>query len=477
MVRLSVSSRRSQAVTAALAAVSLVLIPSFGLAQQQESMVSVDAPVIALTNATVIDGTGAEAMTGQTILIRDGRIAAVGSSVDVPDDAEVIDATGHTVIPGLVGMHDHMYFSSAGGYSAQADFTGPRLYLGAGVTTLRTTGSQKPYADINLKSEIDAGNTPGPKIHLTAPYITGEAGGGGMAKVANAEEAKRFVAYWASEGVEWIKGYTSITREQLGAAIEEAHARGVKVTGHLCAVSFEEAVELGIDNLEHGFLTATDFDPNKTPDECPQNSMLTVASTADPGGEVAQQLIATMVESEVSMTSTLAVIEPFVPNRPTKDQRALDAMAPAVRDAYLETRERIDGGQSPFTEDMLKRAGEFELNYHNAGGVLASGVDPTGVGGALPGYGDQRNVELLVEFGFSIPQAIQVGTLNGTKILGVDGETGSIEVGKAADLILLEGDLSSDIMVIRNTVTVFKDGVGYDSARLIEAVEGRVGIN
>ncbi len=476
MARLSFLTTRSVTLCAAISAAFIVVAPVAGLAQEG-SMVSVDAPLVALTNATVIDGTGSDAMTGQTILIRDGRIAAVGGSVDVPDDAEVIDATGHTVIPGLVGMHDHMYFSSAGGYSAQADFTGPRLYLAAGVTTLRTTGSQKPYADINLKADIDAGKTPGPKIHITAPYITGEAGGGDMARVSNAEEAKRFVAYWASEGVEWIKGYTSITREQLGAAIEEAHARGVKVTGHLCAVSFEEAVELGIDNLEHGFLTATDFDPNKTADECPHNSMLTVANTADPSGEAAQRLIATMVENEVSMTSTLAVIEPFVPNRPTKDQRILDAMAPAVRDAYLETREQIDSGHSPFTEDMLRSAGEFELNYHNAGGVLASCVDPTGVGGALPGYGDQRNLELLVEFGFSIPEAIQVGTLNGTKILGVDAETGSIEVGKAADLVLLKGDLSSDIMVLRNTVTVFKDGVGYDSAKLIAAVEGRVGIN
>lgn len=477
MVRLSLRNTRCLTLGAAIAAAFLASTPAVGLAQQQESMVSVDAPVIALTNATVIDGTGADAMTAQTILIRDGRIAAVGGSVEVPDDAEVIDATGHTVIPGLVGMHDHMYFSSAGGYSAQADFTGPRLYLGAGVTTLRTTGSQKPYGDINLKFDIDAGETPGPKIHITAPYITGEAGGGEMAKVSNAEEAKRFVAYWASEGAEWIKGYTAITNEQLGAAIEEAHANGMKVTGHLCAVSFREAVALGIDNLEHGFTTATDFEEGRTPDVCTPNSMLIVARDGDPKGKIAQDVIATMIASGVSMTSTMAVIEPFIANRPTKDERILEAMAPAVRDAYLEVREQIDGGGSPFTLEMLKKSAEFDLEFHRAGGVLASGVDPTGVGGALPGYGDQRNLELLVEFGFSIPEAIRVGTLNGSKILGVDGETGSIEVGKAADLVLLEGDLSSDIMVLRNTVTVFKDGVGYDSAKLFAAVEGRVGIN
>ncbi|MEN8145128.1 MAG: amidohydrolase family protein [Gemmatimonadota bacterium] len=476
MVRLSFFSPRSVTMFAAAAA-SIVLLAPVEIRAQQPSMVSVDAPVVALTNATVIDGTGSAAMTGHTIVIRDGRIEAVGTSVDVPDGAEVIDATGHTVIPGLVGMHDHMYFSSAGGYSAQADFTGPRLYLGSGVTTLRTTGSQKPYADINLKANIDAGNTPGPKIHITAPYITGGSGGGGMARITNAESARRFVAYWASEGAEWIKGYTSIASEQLGAAIEEAHANGLKVTGHLCAVSFREAVALGIDNLEHGFLTATDFEQGRTPDVCNQNSMLTVGNEGDPKGEVAQDVIATMVANDVSMTSTLAVVEPFIANRPTKDERSLSAMAPAVRDAYLETREQIDGGAFPFTLRMLQKSGEFELEFHRAGGVLASGVDPTGVGGALPGYGDQRNLELLVEFGFTIPEAIQVGTLNGATILGEADETGSIEVGKAADLVLLEGDLSSDIAIIRNTVTVFKDGIGYDSARLIEAVQGRVGIN
>src|SRR5687767_14242794 len=172
-------------------------------------------------------------------------------------------------------MHDHLFYTAAGGRAAQMSFTGPRLYLGSGVTTIRTTGGRAPYAEINTKESIDSGRTPGPRVHLTAPYITGGSGGsaGSMAEVSTPEAARRFVAYWGEEGATWIKAYTDIRRAELKAAIEEAHKRGMKVTGHLCSVSFQEAVALGIDNLEHGMLTASDFDASKQQDACPVSLM------------------------------------------------------------------------------------------------------------------------------------------------------------------------------------------------------------
>src|SRR6184192_3096365 len=149
------------------------------LSPQVRQFVSVGDSVVALTNVTVIDGTGAAPKTNQTVVIRNGRIADVGpaSSVRAPAGARVIDLGGHTVIPGLVGMHDHLFYTAAGGRSAQMSFTGPRLYLASGVTTIRTTGGRAPYAEINTKEAIEAGRVPGPRIHLTAPYITGGAGG------------------------------------------------------------------------------------------------------------------------------------------------------------------------------------------------------------------------------------------------------------------------------------------------------------
>ena len=449
------------------------------LAEEVRKYVAVDTAVVALTHVMLLDGTGAAPAADQTVVIRAGRIAEVGPAarVTVPAGAQTMDLSGHTVIPGLVGMHDHLFYTAAGGRAVQMSYTGPRLYLASGVTTIRTAGSRSTYAEINLKDAIGRGLVPGPRIHLTAPYITGAPGGGSMDVVTSPEEARRFVAYWASEGATWIKAYTDIRRAELGAAIKEAHKRGLKVTGHLCSVSFREAVALGIDNLEHGMLTASDFDPSKQPDVCPV-STIGRNNEADPRGEAAQATIQALVKHGVSMTSTLAVYEPFVANRPTKEPRVLNAMAPEVRASYMKIRQEIDStGSGPIAAEGLRSAMTFEREFVEAGGLLAAGVDPTGIGGALAGYGDQRNYELFIEAGFAPEQAVKIMTANGAKILGVQRQLGTVERGKLADLVVLRGDLTSDPTVIRNPTVVFKDGVGYDSAKLIASVEGRVGID
>ena len=449
------------------------------LAAQVREYVAVDTSLLALTHVLIVDGTGGAPKSDQTIVIRAGRIAAVGpaASVQVPAGARVMDLSGSTVIPGIVGMHDHLFYTAAGGRAVQMSYTGPRLYLGSGVTTIRTTGSRSPYAEINLKDQIDHGFTPGPRIHITAPYITGPEGGGSMAVLASPEAAQRFVAYWAAEGATWIKAYTDIRRAELGAAIAEAHKRGIKVTGHLCSVSFQEAVSLGIDNLEHGMLTASDLDSTKKQDVCPMTLMTSVGQS-DPRGAKAQATIQSLVQHHVSMTSTLAVYEPFVANRPTKDARTLQAMDPEVRDNYMKMRQQIDStGTGWVSAQAFKSAMAFERAFVAAGGLMGAGVDPTGTGGALAGYGDQRNYELFIEAGFTPAQAIQIMTSNGAKILGLAQRLGTVEPGKLADLVVLHGDLTADPSVIRGPTVVFKDGVGYDAAKLIASVQGRVGVN
>jgi imidazolonepropionase-like amidohydrolase len=153
-------------------------------------------------------------------------------------------------------------------------------------------------------------------------------------------------------------------------------------------------------------------------------------------------------------------------------------MAPAVRDDYLKLRNEIDStGNGPVAAEGLKSAMAFEKAFVEAGGLLAAGVDPTGIGGALAGYGDQRNYELLIEAGFTPQQVVQIMSANGAKVLGVQQKLGTVEKGKLADLVVLKGDLSSDPTVIRNPTVVFKDGIGYDPAKLIESIQGRVGID
>ena len=450
------------------------------LSDLTREFVSVDAPVIALTNVIVIDGSGGEPRSGQTVVITDDRITAVGpsSEVEVPNGAEVLELSGHTVVPGLVGMHNHSYYTAAGGRAAQLDFSGPRIYLASGLTTIRTTGSRSTYAELNLKQAIESGQMPGPTLIVTGPYLTGGSGPSTMARPQDPEAARRVVRYWAEEGVTWFKAYTQIGRAELGAAIDEAHKHGVKVTAHLCSVTYREAVALGIDNLEHGLFANTDYVPNKEPDRCPPGFRRDYYDLDIEGPEV-QATFREMIDNNVPMSSTLAVYEMSVPGRPPIDQRALDVLAPEVAEDVLAENQRYterdpdDYGTSPA---VFKKAMEYELAFFRAGGILGAGVDPTGYGAALPGFGDQRNYELLIEAGFTPGEAIQVMSANGAKILEMEDSIGSIEVGKIADLAVIEADLAADPANIKKVVTVFKNGVGFDSAKLIASITGYVGV-
>jgi imidazolonepropionase-like amidohydrolase len=447
------------------------------LSTDTREYVSVNEPVVALIGVRVIDGTGAEPRDGQTVLIENGRIAAVGTaaSVRVPQGARTLDLSGHTVIPGLIGLHDHTFYTTRG-RSVQLQHSAPRLYLGSGVTTIRTTGGTSPYHEINMKRAIESGATPGPRMHLTGPYLTGMGGGESMAQVSGPDEARRIVAYWAEEGVTWYKAYTAISRESLQAAIDEAHKRGLKFTGHLCSVSFREAVALGIDNLEHGFFTNSDYAADKRASECP-NSMRSSLLEVDLEGPDVKRTIDEMVAKRVALTSTLAVYELSYPDRPPLEQRVLDALAPEAREEYMAVRTQTSERAAESTQpELFRRAQKFERMFAAAGGLLAAGVDPTGIGGALPGFGDQRNYELLIESGFSPVEAIQIMSLSGARVLGVDNELGSIESGKLADLVVIRGNPVANHGDIRNVTIVFKDGIGYDSLKLIEAVKGQVGV-
>ncbi|HEY0671649.1 MAG TPA: amidohydrolase family protein [Longimicrobiales bacterium] len=442
------------------------------------AVVAVSEPVVALTNVTVIDGTGAPARAGQTVIIQNGRIARVGpaASTPAPNGARVLDLAGHTVLPGIVGMHNHTFYTTAR-RSIQANFSMPRLYLASGVTTTRTTGSMSPYSELNLKKRIDSGEVPGPRMHVTGPYISGDGAGAGMYEVGTPEDARRVVSYWAGEGATWFKFYTLITREEMKAAIDEAHKHGLKVTGHLCSVGFREAVALGIDALEHSLFANSEYDTNKKPDQCPATVEASLA-TLDMKSPAVRATIEDMVKNNVAMTSTLAIYELYVPGRPKElDPRMLEAMSAEAREEYLASRKRIMENPATGTpETVFKKAMEFDRMFAAAGGLLAAGSDPTGNGGALPGFGDQRNHELLVEAGFSPVESIKIMTLNGAKVLGVDKDLGSIETGKVADLVVVRGNPATTPADIRNVTVVFKDGVGYDSAKLLAAVKGVVGV-
>lgn len=445
------------------------------------AVVAYDAPVVAITNVLLIDGSGAPARPGYTVVIAGDKIQAVGptGSTRVPAGARSIDGSGHTLIPGLIGMHDHMFYTTPAFTSVQSNYSFPRLYLGSGVTTVRTTGSNAPYTELTLKAGIERGEVPGPRMHITGPYLisAGPVRYEGMYELADEAAARRVVKHWADEGAEWIKVYTQISRSIFAAVVDEAHKHGLKVTGHLCSISFSEAVRLGIDNIEHGLRTNSDYDPAKVPDKCPASNFMALAALSldDPRVAATFKL---MVDRGIPMTTT-AVNEQLAPGRPGPDERTLEAMAPWIAEQEVKRRANLDlptpiGEIYPKMREIYPKSLQYERAFVNAGGVLGAGIDPAFA--ALPGFGNQRTVELLVEAGFSIPEAVQVVTANGARILGRLAERGTVDAGKLADLVLLRGDLSSDPRVIRNTVTVFKGGIGYDSAKLFASVKGQVGI-
>jgi imidazolonepropionase-like amidohydrolase len=464
--------------------VAMALVASALSAQQRPTLsaavrayVSIEAPVIALTHVRVIDGTGAAPREDQTLILNNGIITTMGSSAstDVPAGAQTIDLTGKSVIPGLVMVHEHLYYPNGPGVYGQLGESFSRLYLSGGVTTMRTGGNVNGFMDLNMMRLVEAGQKPGPAIDATAPYLNGPNTFIQMRTLKGPEDARRQVQYWTDEGANSLKTYMQITRGELAAAINEAHRRGIKVTGHLCSVTYAEAANLGIDNLEHGFFAATDFVADKKPDQCPGQAVgqKTIAGL-DENGAPFKNLVKTLIDKKVALTSTLTVFETFTPGRPKPP--GLEVLTPQLREQFETTYARTAQSKESIYTTLFPKGMALERAFARAGGLLIAGTDPTGGGGVIPGYSNQRQVELLVDAGFTPLEAISISTLNGAKYLLRDKTVGSIVVGKQADLVVINGNPAASISDIRKVETVFKQGVGYDPAKLIASVQGRAGI-
>ena len=476
----------------AASAAQVLAPPPAQLGADVQPFVSVPAGQTAITHVRIIDGTGAAPVEDATLLIDRAKIGAVLSAGSpVPSGYRVIDGSGETALPGLVGMHNHMFYIArpnldASGHSddpldiPQMTFSAPRLYLANGVTTMRTTGSVEPYTDLNVKRAIDAGKLIGPHMDVTGPYLEGEGSPFiQMHPLRDANDARQTVAFWAQQGVTSFKAYMNITRAELKAAIDEAHRHGLKITGHLCSVTYPEAAALGIDDLEHGFFVNTQLDPGKKLDTCPNSAGTPTLVAMKPGSPEANALIKQLVDHHVAVTSTLPVFEQSLALHAPLQPRAMAVLTPQAKEDYLYLRNlAATRGNTPRGQtfaDAYKNDLGLERQFVAAGGLLLAGPDPTGNGGVIPGFGDQRAIELLVEAGFTPLEAIRIGTLNGATYLGLAGRIGTIAAGKDADLFLVRGNPAANIADIEKVTTVFKDGVGYDSAKLLDSVRGHYG--
>ena len=442
------------------------------------NFVALQAPVVALTHARVVDGTGAPPRDDQTIVIRDGAIADLGDAgaVTPPPGAALVDLTGKSVLPGLVMMHEHLYYTTGPGVYGQLGISFSRLYLAGGVTTMRTAGNVNGIMDVAVSRRIAAGEMAGPAIDATAPYVNGPNTFLQMHAITNTDEARRHVRFWADQGATSLKAYMQVSRAVLKAAIDEGHRRGMKTTGHLCSVTFGEAADLGIDNLEHGFLPATDFVGDKQLDVCPgQTRGQQALAEIDENGAAFTSLVKKLDDKHVALTSTLTVFETFTPGRPMPP--GLDVLAAPLREGFERTYERVQqNAQQSIYATLFPKEMRLERAFVRAGGLLIAGTDPTGAGGVVAGFSDQRQIELLVEAGFTPVEAISIASLNGAKYMGRDARIGSVAKGKQADLVIVAGNPAAAIADIRRVEMVMKNGVGYDPKKLIASVKGLVGL-
>lgn len=455
---------------------------------ETQKFIEYNDSITVLKNVLLIDGKGSAAKPRQTIIIRNGKISWTGdeAAANIPIGANIVDLNGKSVMPGLVMLHEHMYISADNRISAypnlrQLAVSFPRLYLASGATAVRTCGSIEPYSDLRIKKDIDLGILPGPSIELTAPYIEGKSAVfPQMKENKTPEEAAAFVTYWADQGFTSFKAYIGVDKLTLKAAIDAAHKRKLKITGHLGAVTYHEAAESGIDNLEHGFFVSTDFVKDKK-ENIPPDFITAVQSLANLNieSDSVKDLLKYLVNKKVAITSTLAVLSnELYLSKPSEEE--LDAMSPDTRDYYLTnyTTNSIPGSFEKTVANYWANGTKMEKMFYNMGGLLTVGTDPTGDGGTLAGYGNRRAIELLVEAdGFAPLEAIKIATLNGAVALGLDKKIGTIDLGKSADLLIIDGDPSKNIRDLRKILFVFKNGVGYNSKKLFESVKGKVGFN
>ncbi|MDB5002116.1 MAG: hypothetical protein JWQ34_341 [Mucilaginibacter sp.] len=444
--------------------------------------IKINTPTFAITHVKIVDGTGNPAMPDQTVIVTNGKIERVGiyNKVKLTAGIQVIDGTGKTLIPGLVMLHEHLFYTVMAGSHfniAEMPWSFPRLYFAGGATTIRTGGSIEPQTDLNLKRMINEGKMIGPNMDVTAPYFE-EASNYDIPSlniINGPKDAATTANFWADRGCTSFKVYVHATRADMAAVIAEAHKRNLKVTGHIGAVTYREAAAMGIDNLEHGFEPSSDFDSLKVPDKINDyNQKLSLLKLSIKSAKM-KDLMQYLISKHVALTSTLPVFEPFT-GREAFPGDAGSALITEIREP-LEKLCQAQQGKDGNAVALFKKELVWEKQFYDMGGLLLAGSDPTGYGRVIAGYSNHREIELLAEAGFTPEQAIKICTLNGAIYLNRQNEIGTLATGKNADMVLIGGDITSNIKNIRKTELVFKNGVGFDSQQIFDSVKGHVGMN
>ena len=418
-------------------------------------------PVV-IRNANLFDAETGRSRPGTTVVVVGNRIQAVGpdGSVAVPAGAEVIDAAGKALLPGLFDMHVHLGLVD-----------GP-LHLAAGVTSVRdlandTTVSPRVAADWN------AGTKVGPRVLVMAGFIDGSgpfAGPTGI-RVDTPEQAREAVAMYADRGYRHVKLYSSLKPELVPVIVEAAHARGMRVSGHIPeGMTAAEAVRAGFDEIQHTNMLVLNFLSDTLDTRTPQrfSGPAQEALYLDLDSDEVREFIALLRERGTVVDPTLNAFE----NLFTARQGEVDPVLAAIATRLPPTVQRgIRGGGLPVPEGMDQRYRDSFRTFlqltamlHRAGVPLVAGTD------ALPGFAYHRELELYEFAGIPANEVLQIATIGAARVAGREADLGSIAPGKLADLVLIDGDPVSRIGHIRNVELVMKDGVWYRPDELNRAL-------
>ena len=430
-----------------------------GYTQPKSKFVIYAQTEIVLQNARVVDVVKGIVLEGHSVMISNGKIIGIEKTgkLSVPKAAKVIDLTGKTILPGLVMLHEHMTYNNGAAVWQFHPVSFPKLFLAAGVTTLRTAGAENPMYDLNLKRQIDSGFLIGPGMFVTGPMFNDVSGGFlGDFIISNYEDGRKATAFWGEQGCTSFKVYSDISPEALRGVIDEAHARGLMVTGHLGKMSCTEAANLGIDNIEHSFGSCS-ADLN-----LPWNTTWNIK----PEQKEAKELIKLLIAKNIALTIT-----------PFSDS---DYRNPAMLE-YLsvDERKRVEGylkNPPPFMPKEVndKQLRPLEKLFIKSGGRVVLGADAADCG-LLPGFQNHNAMVSMVKAGWTPLEVIKIATIDGAKFLKIENTLGSIDLGKSADLLIVSGKPDLNIEDIKNVEIVFRNGTGYSPKTLRESVKGLVG--
>jgi imidazolonepropionase-like amidohydrolase len=414
------------------------------------------AATLAIVGGTLIDGTGAAAVTDAAVIIHNGRIVAVGprSKVKIPKHATVIDARGKSILPGLWDMHAHF---------EQVEW-GP-IYLAAGVTTVRDCGNEFEFITA-VRDAIVQGRGLGPRLLLagivdgTGPLTIG------VERVDTPEQARMWTDRYHAAGFQQMKIYSSVKLDEVKVVADEAHKLGMTVTGHVPqGLTAYQVIDAGQDQINHiGYIAS--IMRATLPDNATRADRMNAAANIDFNSPEAQKALEFLKAHHTVVDPTLALDEFFTATSakpPASFEPGVNKVAPELAEQLTDVAPPTD--RSALTEKVFEKDLQIVGVLHKAGIPIVAGTDQT-----VPGYSLYREIELYVQAGFTPLEAIQAATIVPARVMGLDKESGTVEKGKRADLILVNGNPLDDIHNIRKVAYVITNGAMYHTAELWQSV-------